>query len=184
MPASVCAMTGYGVFVYGSSSFILPVADEAPELPISTCPYAFALRSVTFAVVNLAFGSFLLRGPPHRWVLCSVALMILGCTCAGASVAAVEPSAAGFTISLIVAGVATAAFYLPVYQPMLAWFPDRKGLVAGFVGVGQASGGSLWNAAAPAIALHTRSSGLFLLYGLTVGSFWLAGVLVTWPPAA
>ena len=42
-------------------------------------------------------------------------------------------------------------FYVPVYQPILSWFPERKGLIAGFMGVGQGVGGMTWNGAAPVL---------------------------------
>lgn len=181
LPASCLAMAGYGTFVYGSSAFISPVALEAPTLAVSVVPFGFAIRSATFAICNLAFGSLFLRGPVFAWVLTAEMFMFGGCACAFASISASPPAPAGFYASMVIAGVATALYYIPVYQPMIAWFPDRKGLVAGCAGVGQATGGSVWNAVAPALAQQSHGSGLFLVYGGVIGMLWFSGVLVTWP---
>jgi len=121
------------------------------------------------------------RGPPAMWVIASILLMISGCVLASASIAT---SAAGLYVAVgVLMGAATAAVYLPVYQPLLAWFPDRKGLVAGCIGVGQAAGGSLWNAFAPLIASRIPGSMLMLVFGFAVSACWAAGVCVTWPPS-
>ena len=40
----------------------------------------------------------------------------------------------------LLGGAACTAFYVPVYQPILSWFPDRRGFIAGMMGVGQGLG--------------------------------------------
>ena len=126
-------MSGYGIFVYGSSAFILPVKRDAPSIAVSTVPWAFALRSMCFAASNLALGPLTLRGPTHYWVAGAVVLMCLACAGAAASVAA--SSAAALCVALpILGGAACTAFYVPVYHPILSWFPDRRGFIAGMMG--------------------------------------------------
>lgn len=191
LPASVLSMTGYGMYVYGASTFIAPVSDQAPDLPLSTIPYAFALRSTIFAVFNLSFGaSMLQRVPPWRSAVVACTLIILGCACAGGSVALSSPTPGlpelGQPLifaSFVICGIASAVFYLPVYTPCLAWFPDRKGIVAGCIGVGQAVGGMTWNATGPLISQHLAASTVFVLYGVLVAACWSAGLLIQWPPS-
>jgi MFS family permease len=180
-PASVLAMCGYGAFVYGSSAFILPVQQQAPSLPISVVPYAFSLRSVIFALGNLVLGPLLLRGSPATWVALAVVLMLLGCAGAAGSVA--TASASALYLSLSLSGAACCAMYVPVYQPMISWFSDRKGTIAGLAGVGQAVGGMAWNGLSPVLAERVAASWLFVVYGLAVCAMWSFAAAVVWPPA-
>ena len=64
---------------------------------------------------------------------------------------------------------------------MLGWFPDRRGLVVGWLGVGQASGGIVWNSVAPTLALRLPASSLFLICGALVFLLWSCTTVITKP---
>lgn len=195
LPAAVFGMAGYGIVVYGQSAFIVPVGAQVPSLSASTMPYAFSVRSFTFGAANVLGGSLLLGGSPRCRVALALLLLVVSCAAVSSWVLAAsrpddpdaKPSAAALAslyAPFVLLGLACACYYLPVYHPVLGWFPDRPGLVAGCLGVGQAAGGTLWNFAAPMIALRLPASSLFLVYGGTVALLWSCAAVVNRPPGA
>jgi hypothetical protein len=197
LPAAVLGMAGYGIVVYGQSAFIVPVGAQVPSLSASTMPYAFSVRSFTFGAVNVLGGSLLLGGSPRCRVALAVLMLVVSCVAvsswvslAGTSMADypdARPSAgalASLYAPFVLLGLACACYYLPVYHPVLGWFPDRPGLVAGCLGVGQGAGGTLWNFAAPMLAEQLPASTLFLVYGGTVALLWSCAAVFSPPPTA
>jgi len=183
LPAGVMTLTGYGIFVYGASGFIAPVEEQAPMLSHSIVPYCATLRSLVFAAFNLLFGKAMLRSAsPRTLVLIGTGSFGVGIATTAASVA-VAPSHALLLLGFGVAtGVGSGLVYMSIFTPTLAWFADRKGLVAGLLGAGQGLGATLWNAAASPLSRALPASSMLLLYGGLIGSCWGWGALVTWPP--
>jgi len=186
LPAGAISLTGYGVFVYGTSALIVPIREQAPSLSPSIVPYVAGLRSVTFAVTNLFFGQLMLRrGSPTQWVASGCFVAALGLVVAAMNVASPQPSDAVLLLSWGVGtGLGSGLLYMSVFQTTLAWFPDRKGLVAGLLGFGQGLGAMTWNAASLSIAAVMEGSTMLLLYGGIIIGCWAFGMLARWPPDA
>ena len=176
-------LTGYGIFVYGASGFIEPVQEQAPTLSNSIIPYCATLRSVVFAAFNLLFGEAMLRAaPPRSLVLFGIAVFCAAIATTAASVQA-APSEALLLVSFGgAAGISSGLVYMSIFTPTLAWFADRKGLVAGLLGFGQGLGATVWNAAASPLSRALSASSMLALYGSLIAACWGWGVLITWPP--
>ena len=157
LPSGVLALTGYGIFVYGSSAFIGPVTEQAPGLSHAIVPFAAGVRSFSFAAYNLFFGQRLLRTlRPRSLVALGTSLGTAGLLLTTANVASLlgAPSEGVFVSGTgVLCGVGSGLVYMAVFQPTLAWFPERKGLVAGLLSAGQGVDSTTWKRAADP-ALH------------------------------
>lgn len=183
LAAGVMALLFAGV-VYAWSVLQAPIAATFPAWTKAELSLTFTLTMAFFCIGGFVGGLLQRRVPPRLIMWFSAALLLTGMAISSQATS-LPMLYVGFGL---LAGFASGLSYNAVLGSVLAWFPDRQGLVSGVLlmgfGIGSFAIGKIYTALTPSDGRDAWRSSLVVLAVASAAVVAACGTLMAKPPAS